>query len=179
MLNINWREGYTNNPTILIEDNLDLLPREECEFIQVEGMFYHIQKNGLVRYFAHDGSDRNMGGFGGSIFTILHNGKEKELKGPWSGRASFLNMFLSEEEQTADISVFNGRSYMSVGILISELSKLWDQDAYLLRSLNKEKNCEHGAVTASLAKNCILKPDRTRYDPSYDYEIFAEPVKNA
>ncbi len=176
MININWLEGLGNLPQIIIEDDLDMMPREDCEYTFVDGMWYHIQKNGIVRYFSHNGKDVNQGGFGGASFTFLHKGQPKTLMGPWSGRASYLNMFLKPEYQVADVTVYNGRNSISCGILVSKLITLWDQDAYLLRSTDKNKP-EQGAITASLAPNCILKPDNSRYDPAYDYQVFAEPVR--
>lgn len=177
MLKIDWMLGYGNLPRICVEDSLDLLPREECRFTFKEGMWYHIQKNGLVRYLAHSGLDKNEGGFGGSLIDILdEDGNPKTLKGPWSSRASYLNTLLPADQQIADIKLYNGRSRIHVGILVSELVKLWDVNAYLLRE-QRAKGLEQGSFTASLANDCILKPNGARLDVSKGgYEIVAEPV---
>jgi hypothetical protein len=176
MIKIDWALGYGNQPRIILEESLDLTPREDTEFEFKEGMWWNIQTNGLVRYFHHQGGDDNAGGFGGATFKFLHKGEPCQVRGPWSSRASWLNTLLPEEQQIADIVLHNGKQYpISIGILISELVSRWDQDAYLLRSLGKVPTGEHGGVTASLAPNCILKPDNSRYDPANDYQIFAEP----
>lgn len=178
MIIIDWRFGFSNDPSIIVEDSLDLLPREECRFQQGHGMFWHIQENGLVRYFSHSGEDKNEGGFGGSVFDILDaEGNPKTIKGPWSGRASYLNMFMSDEYQVADINVNNGRNKIYCGILVSKLAELWDVDAYLLRAKRKEK--EQGSYTASMAPDRILKPDGSLgFDrDSLGYEIVKEPVR--
>lgn len=181
MLTINWMLGYGNSPYVIVEDAFDLFPREECEFTFKNGLWYHIQENGLVRYMAHSGQDRNEGGFGGARFEILHNGERKILAGPWSSRASAVNTVLPAEKQIADIRLDNGRNYpMHVGILVSKLVELWDQDAYLLRAKKDDEfgvKGEQGAVTCSMEPNRLIKPDGHVFDRATDLEIFAEPVK--
>lgn len=173
MIKINWMIGLGNLPRIILEEELDFLPREECDFLFKNGMFYHIQENGLVRYYAHSGADKNEGGFGGANITINYQGKPKVLKGPWSGRASYLNQSLPVHLQVADITLLNRRGPQPTGILVSELVKRWDQDAYLLRSLEAREN---GSITASLAPDCIRKPDGSRMDKAHKYQIFKEPT---
>ncbi len=172
MLKIDWMESFGNDPRIYIEEDLDIHATNECEFTFKNGMWYHIQKNGIVQYLAHTGQNRNEGGFGGASFTILHNGEPLTLRGPWSGRASYLNMSLPANQQVADIYIDNGHRRVYTGMLISELVKRWDKPAYLLR---KKSDGEAGGVTASLATDCILKRDGVRRAIG-EYEIFAEPV---
>jgi hypothetical protein len=175
MLKIDWALGFGNHPRIIVEDTLDLLPREECEFEFKDGMWWHIQDNGLVRYFAHGFNDENEGGFGGANITVMHKGEPFVLRGPWSSRASWLNTLLPEDKQIADIRLY-GRGYpISIGILVSKLVDMWDQDAYLLRGVRSGP--EQGPITASMAPDCILKPDGSRYDPDQKYKVYAEPVK--
>lgn len=176
MLRINWMEAFSNLPRLILEEDLALHPREECDFHFKDNMFYHIQDNGIVRYFAHSGHDRNEGGFGGAPFTIRVDGKEKILKGPWSGRASYLSMLI--DTPIADVTLDNGRGHpMNVGILVDELVNRWEHpEAYLLRSIPKDTN-EPGSVTASLAPDLILKPNGLKLDKMFDYEVFAEPKK--
>lgn len=176
MLKIDWALGYGNLPHIILEEEMGIIAREECEFTFKDGIWYHIQDNGLVHYYAHSGKDINEGGYGGANITIMHNGEPKILKGPWSSRASCVSMVAGEP--IADIRLItNARWPHYMGILVSELVKRWDQEAYLLRGKPREEGAEPGAVTVSLANNCILKPDNSRYDPATDYEVFAEPVK--
>jgi hypothetical protein len=177
MLKIDWALGWGNLPSLVIEEDLALIAMDECEFQFNNGIWYHIQKNGLVRYFAHSGRDVNEGGFGGAVFNFLYNGKPHRVVGPWSSRASALNTRLPEEEQVADIKLINTSKYPThCGILISELVTRWNsEDAYLLRALNRYSD-EHGPVTASLANDCIKKPDGFITDQNYEYQIFAEPT---
>lgn len=179
MLKIEWMMGYGNLPHFILEETLALTPREESEYEFIDGLWYHIQKNGIVRYFAHSGFDRNEGGYGGAAFTFLHNGEKKRLVGPWSSRASALNMRLPADKQVVDIRLDNGSQYpTNCGILVSELVERWDSDeAYLLRALNRYDG-EHGAITASLAPDRILKPNGYMTDDNYEYEIFAKPKGN-
>ena len=173
MIKIDWALGYANLPRIIVEDSLDLLPREECDFTYKDELWYHVQKNGLVRYFAHSGLDRNEGGFGGANITIRHNGEPKVLKGPWSSRASCVGERLGEA--VADISLDNGRGHpIHIGILVSKLVEMWNLDAYLLREIRNDGKGEQGAVTASLDAHCILKPDDMILDRGAKFEIFAE-----
>lgn len=175
MIRINWLEGFGNLPTFTLEESLDLLPREECEFQFKNGIWWHIQDNGLVRYYAHSGADKNEGGFGGAVFEIRHKGQQKMLKGPWSSRASYLNTLLPANKQVAEINLNNGKSTNThIGILVSELIDRWEsQEAYLLRSITER---EKGSYTASLAADCIRKPDGMRFDPAHKYEVVAEPI---
>ena len=177
MIKIDWMLGYANLPRIILEDQLDFMPREECEFEFKDGMWWHIQENGLVRYMAHSGLDKNEGGFGGAVFTIRHNDELKTLKGPWSSRAAWLNTLLPEDKQVADVILDNGKQYRSsCGVLVSELANRWDTDAYLLRALNTKEGPEQGSFTASMAPDCILKPDGQRIDVAQSYEVIKEPV---
>lgn len=175
MLKINWREQFSNLPTFTLEEDLALLPRNECEFEFKDGIWWYIQANGLVRYFAHSGEDKNEGGFGGANFDILYKGEPKVLKGPWSSRASYLNTLLPPNKQVAEINLNNGKATnMHIGILVSELIDRWSfTDAYLLRSITEREN---GSFTASLAPDCIRKPNGMRLDPAHKYEVVAEPI---
>jgi hypothetical protein len=180
MLRIEWMEGYHNLPNIVLEEALDLEPLEESEFTFKDGLWYHIQANGLVQYFAHTGEDVNQGGFGGRLFTILHNGEPKVLKGPWSSRAACVDRV--QDQRVMDIRLDNGKGYPRYcGILVDEVIKRWDQPAFLLRRKVTKPDVmfglEQGPFTASLANDCILKPSGMRIDEG-EYEVFAEPVES-
>lgn len=177
MIKIEWMFGFGNTPRIVLEEDLDLLPREDLEFEHKDGLWWAIQPNGLVRYFAHSGRDVNEGGFGGSSFDIMHKGQRKTLKGPWSSRAACVNMMLPADKQIADITLYNrNRHPISIGILASELVNRWsDVDAFLIRALRN--NPEQGPLTASTVYNGLKKPDGQDFGSSsdIDYEIFCNP----
>lgn len=68
--------------------------KKTLRFAQRGECFYaENRETGHVSFFAHSGSDRNEGGFGGSEYEItMLDGTKKVLRGPWSSRAGAMNM---------------------------------------------------------------------------------------
>lgn len=90
---VEWYEGYGNAPILRV--TVDELPkREDHTFDEKsigESTLYYSQTNdGAVSYMSH--SPSNEGGYGGSVFvTRMKDGSIRQIKGPWSSRASFMN----------------------------------------------------------------------------------------
>lgn len=165
MIEINWMNGWSGYPEIIVEDELDLLPMESLDFTEVtQGVWLHTQKNGLVRYFSHSGSDRNEGGFGGRIITGRVKGVERVWCGPWSSRASYINTMC--EPKIVDIKLRNSAgNSTTTAILLSKLLELWDLPYALIEGIDPPS--ENGPIVPSLYSYGVVKPDRSSVTDRY------------
>jgi len=126
-VDVNWYETFNNSPYIILQmedgDDFDIFRgiRGEDGFVynlyaelgsKGKHIYYCPHNSGFVKYFSHSGNPLvNEGGFGGAKFGVhLDDGSSKVLTGPWSSRATAVNMFVEEERQRiADVTVATGQ----------------------------------------------------------------------
>lgn len=181
MLKINWMYGYANSPDILIEEDLAVSPREDLVFLHKNGVWVSVQDNGVVQYFAHNGSDKNNGGYGGAIFTITdEEGNKRNLAGPWSSRASVVNMnFENEIGPITEVSILGRDGYVRrVGMLVSEVEKRMREqedtkNLHLVREIRGGER-EKSTYYVSTSNTDLVKPDGSRFSWTEADEIQLE-----
>lgn len=176
-IDVEWREQYNNSPDIVLtlKEGVSLetlFPRIAEYPLHLEipansrGFYYYrSHKCGLVEYFIHDGKEgTNEGGFGGAIFKVeTPTGKQKALRGPWSSRATCVNMHVEQEDAIADIILIDGKYRYASSIKVEALKALLEhfqppfsivREAVPVKEGRKEKAC----WTASLYPNVMDKP---------------------
>lgn len=171
-LSVNWMEKYGNCPYFVLEASKDLIPQlKSCEMSFHNGMWVHVAPNGFVRYFAHSGSDRNEGGYGGAAFTFLHNGQEKTLYGPWSSRAGCVNQLGYD---VVDITLRDprGGSYAAciTKALLMQLLDEQQPDFYVVEDVTGEPVCY-----PSMHYDRIMKPNFQEIDRNHEFRTIWRP----
>lgn len=88
-IEVDWRlKDLTGEPNLVITiDKLHSL--EEFRFNQKEDIYYAEFEN-EVKFYSYRGPGRGFGG--NNLPIIMEGGERKVLQGPWSSRASFVNL---------------------------------------------------------------------------------------
>lgn len=115
---VNWYKGYANSPRFDVL--VDKYPRRnELAYVNKDWAYW-AEKDGFVDYFSYSGPSS---GFGGCEFELnMVDGSTKTLKGPWSSRASALN--LEGFYPCSEVSIGEVGGYYTSGNLI--VDKLFD-----------------------------------------------------
>ena len=190
-VDVEWRESYNNSPDIIIQLHEGVEWRDifakvgeapgyllyrEIPSGSRSHYYYATHPCGLAQYFNHSGDPLiNEGGFGGAAFGVqLPDGSSKVLKGPWSSRATCVNMAVSEEDAIADVIVRNKGGLLSAAIKVQALDALlkhFHPSFSVVRSserLSRRKGEEYvtkekPAWTASLSPTEFVKPGGKSY----------------
>jgi len=88
---IKWNEGLGNEPDL--EVLVTRIPSlAEMRFEEPRKLCYYAEQDGFVTYFCDNPHNRQ--GYGGSVFELVmkQDGRKVALTGPWSSRASVMNM---------------------------------------------------------------------------------------
>jgi len=86
-MKINWNYKCSNKPRIQVL--VDEIPKIDDMLFSVNGNLYYSEIDGYVRFFYYN---RPGDGYSGQIYHLrLDNGKQIDLVGPWSSRASVMN----------------------------------------------------------------------------------------
>lgn len=184
-----WMENYSNPPDICLigakDDPFNYFQGGvQADEIPAGGkhLYYGAHPNGLVRYFVHCGNESvNEGGYGGAAFHVVVEGRGLlTLRGPWSSRASVVNMFVDPKDYVVDIA-FRSRYLMSTAIRLSALQWLarhHDFPSFILRGRSASR-AEQGAITCSTRADGIFKPEGSKPATleKWDYyEVFYAPA---
>lgn len=204
-IEIQWMLAYANSPDIILlgdkEEELSWLRTDLYDELPILGnsskhIYYANHPSGFVHYFTHSGREGvDEGGFGGATFTTtLRSGQTKHLRGPWSSRASVVNMVVLNStpfiggREIADV-VFHGRWRISAAIKIEALVFLFNHfqmPYYLYRFVHKDGTKEGSSVYVSKAPTYMWKeghevpdngPNRDKgYDlTQYNYQLLYSP----
>jgi hypothetical protein len=178
-INVDWMENYGNTPRIQLEGPAADYKVRAAWFQAAIWKQYPIQKsslwitthpNGFVRYLSHSGDNRNEGGFGGSNFDIhLEDGTQKVLKGPWSSRATCVNMVVPPEDHVMDTD----QGAIRIDAFLALCEKV-NFPHYVVRGVKTEGEPE--AVRISTRPDGVYKPSGNKcWDGVGEFEVLYAP----
>lgn len=191
-IDVNWMEGYGNTPDLCItlpegvnswdyfqgirgEDGVNYRMYEELPLFK-SNIYYADHPMGFVSYFSHCGSPHvNEGGFGGAYYGVhLPDGTHKVLRGPWSSRATCVNIAVSHHPDLVIMDVRGARALKEVAVKV--LLEHFEFPYYILRQ--KANGVEQNAYCPSTQPDGIIKPSGMRcmdYKDNLGYDIFYSP----
>lgn len=193
-IGVEWMLGYGNTPKILIGLNPNISgssffqgPRNEDGVIirsavkwrKSSGHYYYApHPNGFVHYTWHN--KYNQTGFAGSLFGYLVDGQEEVVKGPWSSRATALNMCEEVKAdplglEVTDVILYDHQgSRRSCGMATAiktdallTLCRHFQPDFHIVRRRH-EKGLEQAPWTASVSCDLGAKPGDKVFAPEVD-----------
>jgi hypothetical protein len=128
-LEINWHKGFANDPTIkLLVDRAPTLEefRYKTRPVGRDYTLFYGTYGPWVDFAAHTPS--NESGYGGRKFTYrLEDETEMTVKGPWSSRSSYMNMYF---EHCIEVTLYE-RDWKNLGMSCSiQVYKLNDYLEY-------------------------------------------------
>lgn len=191
-IEVDWCEGYGNTPDLRItlpegvnswdyfrgvrgEDGIMYRMYEELP-LHGSNIYYADHPMGWVSYFSHCGNPNvNEGGFGGASYGVhLPDGTHKVLKGPWSSRATCVNIAVQQHPDLTIMDVRGARTLKEIAV--KALLEHFEFPHYILRQ--KAKGAEQNAYCPSMAPDGIIKPSGMRcmdYKDGLGYDIFYSP----
>lgn len=179
-IEVDWMEGYGNAPRIQLQGPAADHAVRHAWFqagiwkqypIEDKYLWVLTHPNGFVRYLSHSGKDIDEGGFGGAVFTIyLEGGVRKELRGPWSSRATCVNMVVPEGDHVMDTD--QGALRIDAFIL---LCQQFNFPYYVVRG--KSKGSEPESVRVSTRPDGVYKPNGAGdwQNGSLEFEVLYDP----
>lgn len=189
-LEVDWCEGYGNTPDLRIELNEPYFDyfksirgddginyRMYNEFPIGNGnIYYSDHPMGFVSYMSHCGRPNvNEGGFGGSPYGVqLPNGTSKVLRGPWSSRATCVNIAVQHHPDLVIMDVRGAKALKEVAV--KALLEHFEFPHYILRQ--RTEGIEQNAYCPSMEPDGIIKPSGMRcqdYKDGLGYDIFYSP----
>lgn len=181
-IDVNWMESYGNTPRIKLRGPIEDRGVRKALFgagiwkqypVSGTSLWVLTHPNGFVEYLAHSGRDVDEGGFGGAVFTVyVEGGHKKELRGPWSSRATCVNMVLPSEDHIMDTD----QGAIRIDAFI-ELCKAYKFPCYVVRG-HVEGETEPEAVEVSTRPDGIFKPSGMKcmdYKKDAQYEVLYSP----
>lgn len=200
-LEVDWMEGYGNTPDLKL--NLDDGPHDYFQEVRGDdgigyrmyeelplvggNIYYADHPMGWVKYFTHSGKENvNGGGFGGAKFGVqlprqdAQGRMSKVLQGPWSSRATVVNMAVDHHPDLSIMDVHAAHNYAHIGALkeiaVKALLEHFEFPYYIVRQIapGKEKN----SYSPSTQPDGIIKPSGQRcqdYKDGLGYDIFWSP----
>lgn len=193
-LDVDWMEGYGNTPDLRINLTAEASDWRHSYFQGIRGedgvmyrmyeelplsggfIYYADHPMGWVSYFTHSGREGvNEGGFGGAAYGVhLPNGTSKVLRGPWSSRATCVNI---AAQQHPDLVIMDVRGTPALKeIAVKALLEHYGFPYYILRQ--KTNGVEQNAYCPSTQPDGIIKPSGMRcmdYKDGEGYDIFYSP----
>lgn len=181
-IDVDWMEGWGNTPRIKLRGPIEDGSVRRAHFEASLWKQYRLQDgkslwvtthpNGFVRYLSHSGRDVDEGGFGGAVFNIHdERGNPRQLRGPWSSRATCVNMVVEPEDHIMDTD----QGAVRIDAFL-ELCRTYKFPYYVVRG-KKEKG-EPEAVAVSVRPDGIFKPSGMKcmdYKKDAQYEVLYSP----
>lgn len=110
---VNEYEQFSNPP--MLEVLVDTLPEWESFVWHFWDGIFWTERDGFIKFLAHDGSEKNLGGFYGQSFDIrMDDGSVKTLRGPWSGGSHLFWVRDDRPVEPIEVHVYES-SWNSVG----------------------------------------------------------------